>query len=585
MHVVATAGHVDHGKSTLVRALTGRDPDRLEEERRRGLTIELGFAWTTIPGAGEVAFVDVPGHQRFVATALAGVGSVPVALLVVAADDPWMPQAAEHLAALDALGVQHGLVIVTRADLADPGPALARAREEVDRTSLSGAPSVAVSARTGAGLDQLRRTLADVLVRVPEPDPGADVRLWVDRCFHVRGTGTVVTGTLPGGTVTVGDQLALVTDSGEQPVRVRGLQSLESDRVSVAGVARVALDLGGRAPEALGRGHALVTPDAYVASRVVDVELRPDAVPPERPLLHIGTAAFEVRVRRLGDRFARLQLERSVPLHVGDRVLLRDPGSRTVWGGTVRDPDPPPLRRRGAAASRARELAEHDGTLAAELSARGVAERVRLRRAGYAEGDLPVGTVVHGSWLVSPALADQLRRDLAEHVAAAGTDGLAPVSAARLLHLPDPALVSALVGSDVREVAGRLVAGAEMPERLEEALALLEEELAAAPFAAPSAERLRELRLGPRDLALLHREGRLLHVGDGIVLLPDAAEIAVGVLAGLDQPFSVSAARRALGTSRRVVLPLLAHLDRSGRTVRLADDTRRLRRPPDSIHG
>src|SRR3954451_6861201 len=161
MRVVATAGHVDHGKSTLVRALTGRDPDRLEEEHRRGLSIELGYAWTRFDGLGDsddpgdVAFVDVPGHQRFITTTLAGVGPVPVVLFVVAADDPWMPQAAEHLAALDALGVGRGVLVVTRADLADPGPALARAREELSRTSLRGAAAVTVSGRTGEGLDRL----------------------------------------------------------------------------------------------------------------------------------------------------------------------------------------------------------------------------------------------------------------------------------------------------------------------------------------------------------------------------------------------------------------------------------------------
>ena len=201
MYVVATAGHVDHGKSTLVRALTGTDPDRLEEEKRRGLSIRLGYCWTHLDGAGDVAFVDVPGHERFLTTTLAGVGPVPVALFVVAADDPWMPQAAEHLAALDALGVRHGLLVVTRSDLTDPAPALARARGELSRTSLADIPGVVCSGRTGAGLGDLRAALASVLREVPPPDPTADVRLWVDREFHVRGTGTVVTGTLPAGTL------------------------------------------------------------------------------------------------------------------------------------------------------------------------------------------------------------------------------------------------------------------------------------------------------------------------------------------------------------------------------------------------
>jgi selenocysteine-specific elongation factor len=218
VHVVATAGHVDHGKSTLVRALTGTDPDRLVEEQRRGLTIELGYASFALDGVGDVAFVDVPGHERFVPTMLAGVGPVPVVLFVVAADDPWMPQAAEHLAALDALRVRHGIVVVTRSDLADPGAAAARATSELADTTLAGSPVVSVSARTGAGLDELRWVMRDVLTSLPPSDPGADVRLWVDRRFTVAGTGTVVTGTLPAGTVSVGDVL---TD-GSTRVRVRG---------------------------------------------------------------------------------------------------------------------------------------------------------------------------------------------------------------------------------------------------------------------------------------------------------------------------------------------------------------------------
>src|SRR5690349_18475281 len=187
MHVIATAGHVDHGKSTLIRALTGMEPDRWAEERRRGLTIDLGFAWTSLPSGATVAFVDVPGHQRFVTNMLAGIGSVPAALFVVAADDGWMPQSAEHLAALDALGVEHGLVAITRSDLADPGPAAARARAEVAATSLGPVPAVAVSGTTGAGLDNLRAALDDLVSRLPRPDVSAPVRLWIDRAFTIRG--------------------------------------------------------------------------------------------------------------------------------------------------------------------------------------------------------------------------------------------------------------------------------------------------------------------------------------------------------------------------------------------------------------
>ena len=201
MQVIATAGHVDHGKSALVRALTGMEPDRWAEERRRGLTIDLGFAWMTLPGGDRVAFVDVPGHERFVPNMLAGVGPVPAVLLVVAADGGWMPQSAEHLAAIDAVGIRHGLLAVTRCDLADPGPATRQALDLVSRTSLGAVEAVAVSAVTGAGLAELRDALARLVAALPAPDPAAPVRLWVDRSFSIRGSGTVVTGTLPAGTV------------------------------------------------------------------------------------------------------------------------------------------------------------------------------------------------------------------------------------------------------------------------------------------------------------------------------------------------------------------------------------------------
>src|SRR5690349_6898877 len=218
MYVVATAGHVDHGKSTLVRALTGMEPDRWAEERRRGLTIDLGFAWTELAPGLTVAFVDVPGHERFVPNMLAGVGPVPAALFVVAADEGWKPQSAEHLAALHALGVRHGLLVITRADLAEPGAALRQARAELAATSMAGAEAVTVSAVTGEGLDDLRAALDRLVDGLPPADPGAPVRLWIDRAFTIKGAGTVVTGTLGAGRLRPGDELAL----GGDTVRVRG---------------------------------------------------------------------------------------------------------------------------------------------------------------------------------------------------------------------------------------------------------------------------------------------------------------------------------------------------------------------------
>ncbi|MEP9383030.1 selenocysteine-specific translation elongation factor [Nocardioides sp. KR10-350] len=575
MYVVATAGHVDHGKSTLVRALTGTDPDRLEEERRRGLSIELGYAWTELPDVGEVAFVDVPGHQRFIATTLAGVGPVPVAMLVVAADDPWMPQAAEHLAALDALGVSHGLLVVTRSDLTDPAAALARARAEVDRTSLAGAPAVTVSGRSGAGLDELRALLARLLSEVPQPAPDADVRLWVDRRFHVRGAGTVVTGTLPAGTVAVGDTLA----AGEHTVRVRGIESLGRPRERMSGVARVALDLGGHAPDEIARGTALVTPGAFGPTRVVDVRLTGEGRVPGQPVLHLGSALVAVHVRPLGKDFYRLALEHPLPLRIGDRAIVRDPGSRTLWGAEVLDPAPPVLGRRGAAARRAEALAAHDGSLAAELRTRGVVRRPALRRIGAPLAPLPDGAVSAGEWLVDAGRAAALRDRLVRLVESAGHAGVPLAAAAHELDLPDTDLVAALAAdTDLVADAGRLTpAGAALPPALATALERLRAHLADSPFAAPTADELADLGLDTSGIGALHRDGLVVRLAPGVVVLPDAVDRAVDLLAALPQPFTTSQARQALGTSRRVVLPLLGHLDSAGRTLRLPDDTRRLR--------
>ncbi len=581
MHVVATAGHVDHGKSTLVTALTGQQPDRLAEERRRGLSIELGYCWTDLPGVGTVAFVDVPGHERFLTTTLAGLGPVPVAVLVVAADDPWMPQAAEHLAALDALGVGHGVVAVTRSDLADPAAAVRRARHEVARTTLAGAPVVAVSARTGAGLPELRAALVTVLGALPRPDPAAPVRLWVDRRFHVRGAGTVVTGTLPAGTLRVDDRL-LVDGDPSQPVRVRGLECLGETVTGVTGVARTAVALGGRVPEGLGRGSVLVEPDAFEPTDHLDVRLEGDGTPPERPLLHVGATSLGVRVRPLAGDLARVTLAQRLPLSVGDRAVLRDPGSRQVWGLRVLDPAPPALGRRGAAAARATALRDADGTLAAELARRGVVRRSLLRRIGVAVDPVPPDALVVGDWLVSGAHASRLRTELArlvERTTDPAQPGVAATEAARALGLPDDAVVAALVLPPLRLEAGRVVAGRtdRLPEPLLAALALLEEDLAADPFAAPTGERLHALGLDRRALAVLARAGRLLRIGDTLVLLPGADDEAMTRLRALPQPFTSSLARQALGTSRRVALPLLEHLDRTGRTRRLPDDTRACR--------
>ncbi|MBF5033803.1 selenocysteine-specific translation elongation factor [Micromonospora sp. ANENR4] len=586
MFVVATAGHVDHGKSTLVRALTGMEPDRWAEERRRGMTIDLGFAWTTLPSGGTIAFVDVPGHERFVPNMLAGVGPVPAALIVVAADEGWMPQSAEHLAALDALGVSYGLLAVTRADLADPGPAAARARTEIAATSLGEVEAVSVSAVTGAGLPELRAALDRLTARLPDPARDTPVRLWVDRAFTVRGSGTVVTGTLGGGRLRVGDELELAA-TGEA-VRVRGLHSLGVAHTEVDAVARVAVNLRGLPRDRVGRGDALLSPGRFGRTDLLDVRLSgdPAADLPATLTLHVGAAAVPARVRPLGPDTVRLRLARPLPLLIGDRALLRDPGRHHVAGGvTVLDVDPPPLRRRGAAAARAAVLAGLDGRpdLPGELRRRRLIRAGDLTRMGVA----PVATPVAGQWLADPEhwrdlgrrLTEEVTRYAAEHPLAAGV----PVDVLRhRLDLPDRALVTALLRPPLRLRDGLVTAAPQgtLPDPVARAVDRVRAEYGDRPFQAPEAHHLADLGLGPREIGAAVRAGALLKLAENVVLLPGAPDDAVRVLAGLPQPFTLSAARQALGTTRRVAVPLLELLDRRGATRRLPDDAREVVHPP-----
>ncbi len=479
MYVVATAGHVDHGKSTLVRALTGMEPDRWAEERRRGMTIDLGYAWMTLPspdggpaGGEQLAFVDVPGHERFVPNMLAGLGPVPAVLFAVAADGGWMPQSAEHLAAVDALGVRHGLLVVTRSDLADPGPATGQALAEIASTSLGRVEAVSVSAVTGQGLDELRAALGR-LVSVLRESRGAarprpPVRLWIDRSFTIRGAGTVVTGTLPAGTVRNGQELLLAPSA--QPVRVRALQALGEPVDQVAGVARVALNLRGVPADVPARGMALIEPGRWTLATELDVRITAPAADPQpnfppELLLHIGAARARARLRILGPApgpiYARLRLREPLPLHAGDRVLLRDPGAAglAIYGATVLDPAPPPLARRGAGAAAARELSGWpDVPTAADLL-----RRHKLLRAAQlvAAGLTELPPAVAGDWRADPAHWAALQAELPAVVADfCASDPLAPgmpTEAARAsLNLPSRDLITALASGDIVQEGGYL---------------------------------------------------------------------------------------------------------------------------------
>ncbi|HEX9041837.1 MAG TPA: selenocysteine-specific translation elongation factor [Trebonia sp.] len=466
MYVIATAGHVDHGKSTLVRALTGMEPDRWAEERRRGMTIDLGYAWMTLPLGEKLAFVDVPGHERFVPNMLAGLGPVPAVMFVVAADGGWMPQSAEHLAAVDALGVRHGLLVVTRSDLADPGPATRQALAEIARTSLGRVPVVPVSAVTGQGIDELKAALARLAAALGAARPAgpAPVRLWIDRSFTIRGAGTVVTGTLPAGTVRNNQEL-LLSPSG-RPVRVRGLEALGEPADAVTGVARVALNLRGIPADLPARGMALIEPGQWTVTSEIDVRVTPPAAADPQPklpaglLIHIGSARTQARVRILGAAgdpsaiYARLRLRDPLPLHVGDRVILRDPGAAglAIYGATVLDPFPPPLARRGAGAAAVREL----GGWPDAPRAAGLLRRHKLLRAPQlsAAGVTGLPDPVARDWLADPGHWAWLRAELPKVVAAfCAKDPLAPgmpAEAARAaLGLPARDLVPALAGGDV----------------------------------------------------------------------------------------------------------------------------------------
>ncbi|MCU1658670.1 MAG: translation elongation factor [Pseudonocardiales bacterium] len=581
MRVVATAGHVDHGKSTLVRALTGMEPDRWAEERRRGMTIDLGYAWTTLPSGTELAFVDVPGHQRFIANMLAGLGPAPAVLFVVAADEGWSRQSDEHLAAVDALQVRHGVLAVTRRDLADPAPALADASARLARTSLGGVQAVAVSGATGAGVEELRLALDLLTLRMPDPDPGAPVRLWVDRAFTIRGSGTVVTGTLGSGTVGVGDQLEL---AGRR-VTVRSVQSLGRTRERVTAPARIALNLRGVGRDEVARGDVLLTPDTWHHTTEVDARLSGTAELPAELMLHVGTAAVPVRQRPLGADTVRIRLSEPLPLRTGDRAVLRDSGRQTVAAGVlVLDADPPALKRRGAAAARAAELATATATFdaAAEVARRGAMRRAHLRALG---GEVPDGMNTVGDWVIAPR---EWRRWVvaveAAVVAWAARNPLDPAiplaALARELGLPDESLAAPVAAESGLGTSGGRVRLSVAPESLgaaEESIRSIEARLAADPFAAPDADVLASLRLGRRELAAAERTGRLLRLAGEVVLLPSAIEQAARLLGALPQPFTASQARQALGTTRRVVIPLLEHLDHEGRTERLDGAQRRVR--------
>ena len=351
MFVLGTAGHVDHGKSRLVQALTGIDPDRLAEEKERGMTIDLGFAWLKLPSGREVSIVDVPGHERFIKNMLAGVGGIDLALLVIAADEGIMPQTREHLAILDLLRVGRGVIVVTKKDLVDEEwleLVTMEIKETLAGTSLAEAPMVAVSAVTGEGLPELLRTIDRLLDATPPKRDIGRPRLPIDRVFTIAGFGTVVTGTLVDGQLSVGQEVEIVPP--RLRARIRGLQTHKKKLETVPPGSRVAANLSGLSTDELVRGHVLVTPDWLRPTSMVDVKVRLLSTL-ARPLKHNAEVSFHsnalevVAKARLLDKdelkpgetgWAQLVFAEPAAVVKGDLFIIRSP-LETLGGGDIVD--------------------------------------------------------------------------------------------------------------------------------------------------------------------------------------------------------------------------------------------------------
>jgi selenocysteine-specific elongation factor len=625
-HVIGTAGHVDHGKSALVQALTGIDPDRLAEEKARGLTIDLGFAWTTLPSGREVGFVDVPGHERFVHNMLAGVGGIDCALLVVDASEGWRPQSAEHLAILDLLGIPAGVVAVSKVDLVDPATlerVTAEVRERLAGTTLAGAPLVPTAAPTGLGLDALRRVLDQTLDRLPEPPDRGRPRLPVDRVFTMRGSGTVVTGTLSGGTLHAEGEAELLP--ARRRVRIRGLQGHGVPLTAASPARRLAVNLAGVTTAQVARGDVLALPGQWAPTAAADCRLRclPAAPGPLRArgayLLYGGAAETAVRLQPLDadevrpgqEALVRLHLERPLVLDVFEPVVLRDSGrDETVGGGRVLDPFP--LGAVHGTAARVRRVEELEAREAAGRA--GLVERVLAEREVVPLAELPLLAGVGPAGLEAPlaaateaglavrtrtlawtagafqnaraAVLDAVER---HHRAEPLAPGL-PAQAARAaaLHPPGrPPLATGAAGAEVLEALladGLLVADGPVVRlpghgvRLDPAQRAVRDRVEAA-VATGGVEVLTEAALAElgadrRMTAVLVRLGVLVAIAPGLYLGRSTLERAVDELRRAfpgGRRFAATEAKEALGTTRRSAIPLLEHLDRSGVTVRLGD--------------
>jgi selenocysteine-specific elongation factor len=617
-YVIGTAGHVDHGKSTLVEALTGIDPDRLREEKERQMTIDLGFAWLTLPGGEPVGVVDVPGHRDFIENMLAGVGGIDLALLVIAADEGVMPQTREHLAILDLLDVGAGVVALTKVDLIDDPEWLdlvtLDVAELLSETALADSPIIPVSARSGEGLDDLLAALAEALAGRPAQADRGRPRLPVDRVFTISGFGTVVTGTLTGGALRVGDEVAI--QPGGARARIRGLQVHKETVDRAAPGSRVAVNLSGVDRQDVQRGDVLAAPGLLRGTTLVDVRFRHlgDA---GRPLEHnaevkffSGAAETLAHVRLIGDRqllpgtdgWLQLRLAGPVALDKGDRFILRYPSPpQTIGGGAVLDPHPPHRWRRfkpdviarfetldaGGPEDLLLQLLE--GQTA--LTPAGAGDALALppedvqRAAGVLIGRGDLQEVAGRWWMARAAwnrLADRITRELGDY------HRRFPLR----VGMPREALRSRLdVGRDLFQAIldragdeGLLIdegTSVRLPEHavtftsaqqaaVDDLLAAFE----AQPTTPPSVKEA-VAAVGEDVYEALVEGGRLVQVNEDVVF--DAATYEhlvreVEITIREQGAITVAGARDLFGTSRKYVLGLLEHLDAAGVTRRVGDE-------------
>ena len=556
-HVISTAGHVDHGKSTLVRALTGTDPDRFAEEKERGLTIDLGFASTKLPSGRVLSLVDVPGHIRFLKNMLAGVGAVDACLFIVDANEGWKPQTEEHLRILDLLGVEHGIVALTKVGLADAELvelAMLDVEERVAGTFLEGAAVVPVDSIDGTGIPDLQAALDEMLLTAPGAVDRGTPRLWVDRAFSAKGSGTVVTGTLTGGRVRVDDEMLLLPQ--RKTVRLRGLQSLHAERTKVGPGNRTAINLTGVSHDEVNRGDVLVRDGEWHETTVFDgrlnvlASLDHDVSRRGAHLLYLGAGEHAVRIRILGDAISpgdsgniRVYLPHQLPLLPGDRFVLRESGrAETIGGGEILDVDP---RTKASVAS-------PDRSVDRVISERGWVDvdELLLLTGEKREPDV-------GSWVVDPTALQTTIADLRDSIEEAGGLGLETAT------LTDQQKATLALLNDVVVSGGRASQAA-----------------AADPLQAhPYVQALRDGGYTPPDpegvdrgeLRELVRRGEVI-VEDGVYFAPEVIDAAANLLADLlkDQPegVTVSEVRQAMGNTRKHAMPLIARLDASGITRR-----------------